>query len=66
MTKREFSSKILRVSYHHWRYVLSGERNLSLKKARLVAELLNTDVLVWLDQSKLMERQTAWQKFSSQ
>jgi len=63
MTKKEFSSKILRCSYHHWRYVLKGERNLAIHKAKLVSQLLNTDVIVWIETGRSLDRQSAWQRF---
>lgn len=64
MTKDEFSVKILKCSYGHWRYVLRGERNLSYNKARLVSQLLVTDVDTWLDTKQAKNRQAAWDKFN--
>ena len=64
MTKKEFSAKILKCSDQHWRYILAGERNLGLRRAKLVAQLLSTSLEVWIDPEKTTERQRAWEKFN--
>jgi len=66
MTKKEFSTKILKCSDQHWRYILAGERNLSIKKAKLVSQLLSTDVLVWMDSEQVHRRKAAWKQFSGE
>ena len=43
-------------------YLLKGERNLSLSKAKEVARLTTTDVLLWLDPARAEERREAWAK----
>ena len=65
MDKERFSTVILRCSYHHWRYVLVGQRNLSFKKAQVAAQVLVTPVEVWLDSERADERQAAWENFSN-
>ena len=64
MNMADFSSKILKVSYAMWRFVLRGERNLSYKRALLASQILGTSVDVWLDENKTSERKAAWEKFN--
>jgi len=56
---KTFSLKI-NITYHHWRYVLLGKRNLSYSKAKVAAPLLKTSVEVWMDPSLVADRQAAW------
>lgn len=64
MTKKEFSTKILKCSYSLWRAALVGERNLGLKKAKLASQILVTSVDTWIDPEKQPERMAAWKKFN--
>ncbi len=64
MDIKEFSVKILGCSGVHWRYVLKGKRNLSFNKAKLVSQLLKTDVETWLDEKCRTEREESWRKFN--
>ena len=41
-------------------YLLTGERNLGIEKAKIVAKLTKTDPLIWIDPARVMERQVAW------
>ena len=43
-------------------YVLKGERNLSLSKAKIVAKKTGTETMVWMDPARVLERQAAWDK----
>lgn len=43
-------------------YLLRGERNLSLAKAKIVAKATNTEILVWMDPARVLERREAWSK----
>jgi len=43
-------------------YVLTGERNLGVEKAKVVAKYTKTDPMVWLDKSRVGERRKAWEK----
>ena len=43
-------------------YLLRGERNLSLGKAKEMAEITGTDVLLWMDPARAEERREAWAK----
>lgn len=63
MSKKYFAS-LLNISYGHWRFVLLGERNLNLSKARVVAHLLDTPVDIWMDPEMKKERQAAWVRYS--
>jgi hypothetical protein len=63
MNIKEFSSKILKCSGGHWRYVLRGERNLSFNKAKLIAQLFETDLETWIDGNRTVDRVRAWEKF---
>lgn len=64
MTKKEFTSRILKSSQVHWGYVLSGKRNLGYKRAKLVSQLFNTDIEVWMNPKMKLEREKAWKRFS--
>ena len=64
MTNKEFSAKILKASVTHWQWVLKGERNLGFKKAQMVSQLFNTDITVWIDKTRSLERKAAWKKFN--
>ena len=65
MRKDDFADNVLGITYGHWRYVLTGERNLSLQKARIAASVLETGVDVWLDGSLASARIEAWERFNS-
>jgi len=43
-------------------YLLRGERNLSVGKAKQMAEETGTDPMVWLDPERAEERREAWAK----
>jgi cytochrome P450 len=43
-------------------YLLRGERNLSLAKAKRVAKATNSEILVWMDPARVLERREAWSK----
>jgi hypothetical protein len=64
MSKKYFA-RLINISYGHWRFVLRGERNLNLPKARVVAHLLDTPVDVWQDSSMKDARQDAWSRYCS-
>jgi transcriptional regulator with XRE-family HTH domain len=40
--------------------LLRGERNLSLKKAKIMAELTGSDIMVWIDPNNKEKRVEAW------
>lgn len=42
--------------------VLSNKRNLGLDKAKVVAKATGTDLIVWIDPARAMERRPAWEK----
>ena len=64
MTENEFSEKILKSSRNHWVFTLAGSRNLGFKKAKLVSQLFDTDIEIWMDSNRAFERREAWNKFS--
>ena len=43
-------------------YLLKGKRNLGIEKAKLIGKKTGTDPVVWIDPSKVLERQAAWEK----
>ena len=43
-------------------FLLKGQRNLSLAKAKIVAQKTGTDPMVWIDPSRVLERRAAWEK----
>ena len=43
-------------------YVLRGERNLGLNKAKLAAKATGTDAIIWIDPAKAGERKKAWER----
>jgi len=43
-------------------YLLSGQRNLGVNKAKIVAKKTGTDPIIWIDPSRVSERQAAWAK----
>ncbi len=43
-------------------FLLKGERNLSLAKAKIVAKKTGTDPLIWIDPACVLERRAAWKK----
>lgn len=43
-------------------YLLRGEKNLCLAKAKIVAKATNTEILVWIDPSRVLERREAWSR----
>jgi len=62
MNKKDFAT-LSGFSYSQWQAVLKGDRNMSLNKARFVAKMLNTKVMVWIDKEQTKERQDAWLAF---
>ena len=43
-------------------YLLKGQRNLGLEKAKIVGKRTGTDPLVWIDPARVIERREAWLK----
>ena len=43
-------------------YLLRGERNLGIEKAKIVGKKTGTDPIVWIDPSRAIERKAAWAK----
>lgn len=43
-------------------YLLKGQRNLGLEKAKIVGKKTGTDPLVWIDPARVIERREAWIK----
>ncbi len=43
-------------------YLLSGQRNLGISKAKIVGKKTGTDPLIWIDPARVSERQAAWKK----
>jgi len=43
-------------------YLLTGKRNLSIEKAKIVAKRTGTDPVIWLDPARVADRQVAWKK----
>lgn len=65
--KREtFAGVVLRCSQSMFDKVLNGDRNLSFQRARKAANVLGTDVTVWMDPKCAAERKSAWKKFSKE
>jgi plasmid maintenance system antidote protein VapI len=43
-------------------YLLKGQRNLSLNKAKVLAAKTGTDPLLWMDRDRAAERREVWAK----
>lgn len=43
-------------------YLLKGERNLGIERAKMVGKLTGTDPIVWIDPARVLERRAAWGK----
>ena len=43
-------------------YLLKGQRNLSLAKAKIMGRRTGTDPMVWIDPARVLERREAWSK----
>jgi plasmid maintenance system antidote protein VapI len=43
-------------------YLLTGKRNLSLNKAKVLAAKTGTDPLLWMDRDRAAERREVWAK----
>lgn len=43
-------------------YLLKGKRNLGIENAKIIAKKTKTDVVVWIDPARVLERQEAWRK----
>jgi len=43
-------------------YLLRGERNLCVEKAKIVAKKTGTEAIVWIDPARVAERRAAWAK----
>lgn len=41
-------------------YLLKGERNLNIGKAKIIGKMTSTDPIIWIDPSRVFERQSAW------
>lgn len=54
------------VSESMMKKVLSGERNLSLAKAKIMASRTGTQELVWIDATRAAERRTAWKRLQKE
>jgi len=48
-----------------WYFVLKGERNLGYKKAKIAAQVLNTETDLWINpEASANDRREAWGKFT--
>ena len=43
-------------------FLLKGQRNLSLAKAKIMGKRTGTDPMVWIDPARVLERREAWSK----
>ena len=43
-------------------FLLKGQRNLSLAKAKIMGRRTGTDPMVWIDPARVLERREAWAK----
>lgn len=41
-------------------YLLKGERNLNIEKAKSIGKMTSTDPIIWIDPTRVLERQSAW------
>lgn len=65
MTKKDFSTKILKASQPYWGMVLDGERHLGYNRAQVAASVLNTSIELWMNpKANPNERRAAWNLFS--
>jgi hypothetical protein len=46
-------------------YVLRGIKNLGYQKAQEVAKATKSSVLIWMDPTRIKERQSAWAKYQA-
>lgn len=65
MNDKEFAVKILKCTYSQWKQVLKGRRNLGLQRAKLAAQIIETDVETWRDPEFTDDRKRAWKEFNA-
>ena len=44
-------------------YLLRGELNLSVGKAKIMGKKTNSDPIIWIDPTRVSDRQKAWKKY---
>ena len=64
MDRKTFALKVLKTTRAQWDNVLAGRRNLSFKRAKLAAQVTESDIQIWMDPDKAGQRLEAWNMYA--